>query len=73
LVAALFYGWTEAAFRSIDPVYFVIFLIAVDYPRRQLATAEQSNEKEATGAEMTLAVAKVRGSMANNQAAVVMN
>jgi exopolysaccharide production protein ExoQ len=46
LVASLFYGWTEAAFRSLDPVYFVIFLIAMDYPRPELATAAQPVEAE---------------------------
>jgi exopolysaccharide production protein ExoQ len=41
LLASLFYGWTEAAFRSIDPIFFVIFLIAMDYPKSRSATAQR--------------------------------
>jgi exopolysaccharide production protein ExoQ len=73
LVASLFYGWTEAAFRSIDPVFFVIFLVAMDYPQPELATALQRAETEPVGAGMALAVAKVRGSVAKNQTGVVTN
>src|ERR1700733_2914435 len=67
LVSSLFYGWTEAAFRSIDPVYFVIFLIAMDYPKSALVTAAQSTEREPVKEEMTLAVAKARNPLTNNQ------
>ncbi|HEV2454143.1 MAG TPA: O-antigen ligase family protein [Verrucomicrobiae bacterium] len=73
LLASLFYGWTEAAFRSLDPVYFVIFLIAVDYPRAELATSVECAETEPQGPEMMLAVAKASHSLANNQTGVVMN
>ncbi|HEV2327263.1 MAG TPA: O-antigen ligase family protein [Verrucomicrobiae bacterium] len=73
LVAALFYGWTEAAFRSIDPVYFMIFLIAMDYPRPELAAAAQAAEPEPSEAGMALAGAKARSLMANNQTGIVTN
>ena len=43
LVAVLFYGWTEAAFRSLDPVYFTVYLIAIDYPNPESATGGQPN------------------------------
>jgi hypothetical protein len=73
LVASLFYGWTEAGFRSVDPVYFVIFLIAMDYTRPELATAVEDAETEPTEAEIALATAKKQGAMANAQANAVMN
>ncbi|HEX3627774.1 MAG TPA: O-antigen ligase family protein [Verrucomicrobiae bacterium] len=68
LLASLFYGWTEAAFRSLDPVYFVIFLISMDYPRPELAT-----ETEPVGTEMRLLPQNRSDSMANNQTGVVIN
>jgi hypothetical protein len=71
LIAALFYGWTEAAFRSIDPVYFVIFLIAIDYPKAELAIAVQSNETESAEGDTPLAVAKARNPVATNPSPVM--
>jgi exopolysaccharide production protein ExoQ len=44
LLAVLLYGWTEAAFRALDPVYFMLYLIGMDYPKPQFATAGQSIE-----------------------------
>ncbi|HEY1789400.1 MAG TPA: O-antigen ligase family protein [Verrucomicrobiae bacterium] len=46
LVATLFYNWTEAPFKAVDAVYFVFFLIAMDYPNPQLAPAFESVEIE---------------------------
>ena len=34
-VAAVIYNWTESGFRSLHPIFFVFFIIAMDYPRRQ--------------------------------------
>ena len=42
LAVVLLYNWTEAAFRSYNPVWFVFFLIALEYPRYHLSTAEPS-------------------------------
>lgn len=58
LVASLFYGWTEAAFRSIDPIFFVIFLIAMDYPKSQFATAAQPAERAEAGVELEFVAAR---------------
>ena len=33
--AAVIYNWTESGFRSLHPIWFVFFIIAMDYPRRQ--------------------------------------
>ena len=42
LAAVIVYNWTEAAFRTISCIWFVFYLIAMDYPRKYLATAEPS-------------------------------
>jgi hypothetical protein len=53
LVAVILYNWTEAAFRTLSPLWFVFYLIATDYPRIHLgitqssvavATSEESRE-----------------------------
>jgi O-antigen ligase len=33
LVAFVLYNWTEAAFKATHPVWFVFYIIAIDYPR----------------------------------------
>jgi O-antigen ligase len=33
LFSILVYNWTEASFRASHPVYFMLYLIALDYPR----------------------------------------
>jgi O-antigen ligase len=35
LAAIVVYNWTEASFKGLHLVYFVFFLIAIDYPSRQ--------------------------------------
>jgi len=42
LAALILYNWTEAAFKTISPLWFAFYLIATDYPRIHLATAEAS-------------------------------
>jgi exopolysaccharide production protein ExoQ len=42
LAAVIVYNWTEAAFRTISCIWFVFYLIAMDYPRTYLATAQPS-------------------------------
>ena len=44
-VAVVVYNCTEAAFRTLSPVWFVFLdIIAMDYPRTYLTTAESSIE-----------------------------
>lgn len=71
LVASLFYGWTEAAFRSLDPVYFIFFLIAMDYPKPELSPAVQPvvPENAETGIGMELVPANARNAVAKNEPA----
>jgi exopolysaccharide production protein ExoQ len=40
--AVVLYNWTEAAFKTLDPVWFAFYLIAMDYPRTRLTTQPPS-------------------------------
>jgi len=42
LAAVVVYNWTEAGVRSLNPVWFVFYLIAMEYPRKYLETANAS-------------------------------
>src|SRR4029453_712139 len=38
----LVYNWTEAGFKTLHPMWFMFFMIAVDYPRSFLSNADSS-------------------------------
>jgi exopolysaccharide production protein ExoQ len=40
LAAVILFNWTEAAFKTYNPVWFVFYIIAMEYPRA-LLTIEQ--------------------------------
>ena|SRR5256885_9384804 len=42
LVAVIAYNWTEAAFKNISALWFVFYMIAMDYPQPQPAATRQS-------------------------------
>jgi exopolysaccharide production protein ExoQ len=42
LAAVVLYNWTEAAFKAYNPLWFVFYLIAMDYPQTHLTTAQPS-------------------------------
>ena len=42
LAAVILYNWTEAAFRTVSALWFIFFIIAMDYPRSYLASAQSS-------------------------------
>lgn len=44
LIAIVIYNWTEAAYKSLHPVYFLLFIIAVDYPITQVAPEPRAVE-----------------------------
>jgi exopolysaccharide production protein ExoQ len=67
IVALFVYNWTEVNLRGLDPLCFLFFLIAMDYPRAESATIVEPAKAESTGAKMTLAVAKNRDPVTNNQ------
>jgi hypothetical protein len=54
LVAAVLYNWTEAGFKTITPVFFMFFIIAMDYPRAQLALESEHPEYSGDGDESKL-------------------
>jgi exopolysaccharide production protein ExoQ len=42
--AVILYNWTEAAIKAYHPLWFVFYLIAMEYPRIHLANAQPSLE-----------------------------
>ncbi len=42
LAAVILYNWTEAAFKTVNPIWFVFYLIALDYPRAYVTVEESS-------------------------------
>ena len=46
LAALILYNWTEAAFKTLTPLWFLFYLSAMDYPRRRLTSAQSSIEAE---------------------------
>ncbi len=50
-VAIIVYNWTEASFKALHPMYFLFYLIALDYPRAEpVAVAVESPPEPATPA-----------------------
>ena len=44
LAALIIYNWTEAAFKTLNPLWFIFYLIAMDYARPRLMTEQPSIE-----------------------------
>jgi len=42
LLAVIAYNWTEAAFKNISPMWFVFYLVALDYPQREFDAVDDS-------------------------------
>jgi exopolysaccharide production protein ExoQ len=42
LAAVILFDWTEAAFKAHNPLWFVFYIIAMEYPRIHLTTAQPS-------------------------------
>jgi len=42
LAAVVLYNWTEAAFGTYNPIWFAFYLIAINYPRTDLTTAQST-------------------------------
>jgi exopolysaccharide production protein ExoQ len=40
--AIIIYNWTEAAFKTVSAIWFIFYIIAMDYPRSHLASAQSS-------------------------------
>jgi len=55
LVAVVLYNWTEAAFKGLSLVWFVFYIIAMDYPRREYGSVLEPSEVVGSEEEMELA------------------
>lgn len=44
LFAVVAFNWTEASFKGLSPIWFIFYIIAMDYPRPLLAADEQPSE-----------------------------
>ena len=55
LAAVILYNWTEAAFKTLNPIWFVFYLIALDYPRTSLTVAESPVGVERSDKDMEFA------------------
>jgi exopolysaccharide production protein ExoQ len=42
LTAIILYNWTEAAFKTLNPIWFAFYFIALDYPQTRFTTEEPS-------------------------------
>jgi exopolysaccharide production protein ExoQ len=40
--AAILYNWTEAGFKTVSAIWFIFYIIAMDYPRFRLTSAQSS-------------------------------
>jgi exopolysaccharide production protein ExoQ len=58
LAAIVLYNWTEAAFKTLNPLWFVFYLIAMDYPRIRFSTAQTSMERESADESRELVYAE---------------
>jgi O-antigen ligase len=54
LAAVLVYNWTEASFKALHPVWFVFYIIALDYPKPRLYWAGEEAESDDEQDERTL-------------------
>jgi O-antigen ligase len=54
-MAALIYNWTESGFRSLHPVWFVFFIIALEYPKTVYQSAVERGDLVDSEQELELA------------------
>ncbi len=54
LAAIIVYNWTEAAFKGLSPLWFLFYIIAMDYSLRQAAPEEPSQEANRSMSEADL-------------------
>lgn len=55
LTAIIVYNWTEAAFKGLSPLWFVFYIIALDYPSSEWEREEQYAKITSSEEEMELA------------------
>jgi exopolysaccharide production protein ExoQ len=54
LGAIVVYNWTEAAYKGLSPVFFLFFIVALDYPRPQTDSASEWGETVSAEEDSTL-------------------
>ena len=52
LAAVVLYNWTEAAFKTLSPIWFVFYLIAMDYPQPEYESVVESGAVSEEDAEL---------------------
>src|SRR5438067_5282499 len=52
LAAVVLYNWTEAAFRTLNPIWFAFYLIAMDYPKPEYESMVESSTVPEEEAEL---------------------
>jgi exopolysaccharide production protein ExoQ len=55
LAAFVLYNWTEAAFKALHPMWFVFYIVAMDYPKPQVAPVKEFSLDEEPEAAKILA------------------
>jgi exopolysaccharide production protein ExoQ len=55
LAAVILYNWTEAAFKTVSAIWFIFYIIAMDYPRSHLASVQPSVGVARTEEDLELA------------------
>ena len=58
LAAIVLYNWTEAAFKTVSAIWFIFYIIAMDYPQSYLTTAQPSVGVARSEADMEFAHAE---------------
>ena len=52
LAAIVVYNWTEAAFKTISPIWFMFYFIAMDYPKPEYEPVVESGAVSEEDAEL---------------------
>lgn len=52
LVAIVVFNWTEASFKGLSPIWFIFYVIAMDYPGFKLGPVEQFSVTDSREAEI---------------------
>jgi O-antigen ligase len=61
LCALLIYNWTESSFKALHPMWFIFYIIALDYPAPEPAVELESELEPATGLRPLPPLADHRG------------
>jgi exopolysaccharide production protein ExoQ len=57
LIAVIAYNWTEASFRGLSPLWFLFYIIAMDYRHPEIATAEELTDADLSREDLELVYA----------------